>query len=196
MVFKNTVNEYGLIAKWFHWGTVLLFLISYCAIYYRELFADSDFENWITIQLHFSIGISIFGIVLMRIVWRSLNTSPNQESFSTVHLIMIKAGHIALYKVMLIMPISGYLSLVNYLTCKNGNIDYFFLLDLTFLKSTEFCRSYSSVLITLEKPADFIHSITGKWLVPTLVLGHLLAALYHHFIKQDNTLNKITRHKS
>lgn len=33
MPLHNTSTDYGTIAKWFHWGTALLFLAAYCSVY-------------------------------------------------------------------------------------------------------------------------------------------------------------------
>ena len=47
-----------------------------------------------------------------------------------------------------------------------------------------------------EKPMDFIHKdLLGAWIVWLLILGHVLAALYHHFVKNDRTLKKMTTGK-
>ena len=44
-----------------------------------------------------------------------------------------------------------------------------------------------------EEPIDFIHKqVMGEWLVWLLILGHALAALYHHFAQGDRTLRKMT----
>ena len=47
-----------------------------------------------------------------------------------------------------------------------------------------------------EKPIDFIHKqVLGSRLVWLLILGHVLAALHHHFVKKDKTLQKMTSEK-
>jgi cytochrome b561 len=44
-----------------------------------------------------------------------------------------------------------------------------------------------------EAPIDFIHKdIMGKWAVWILIAGHVMAAMYHHFVKKDRTLVKMT----
>jgi len=44
-----------------------------------------------------------------------------------------------------------------------------------------------------EKPMDFVHKdLLGAWVAWLLILGHVLAALYHQFIKKDRTLYKMT----
>ena len=45
-----------------------------------------------------------------------------------------------------------------------------------------------------EEPLDFLQKdIGGAWLVWLLILGQVSAALYHHFVKKDRTLRKMTR---
>ncbi len=40
----------------------------------------------------------------------------------------------------------------------------------------------------------FIHKeILGKWLAWLLIVGHAGAALYHHYVKKDHTLRKMTK---
>ncbi len=47
-----------------------------------------------------------------------------------------------------------------------------------------------------EEPIDFIHKeVLGAWVVWLLILGHVLAALYHQFYKKDRTLYKMTNNK-
>ena len=196
MVLKNTVHSYGSVAKFFHWVTAILFLISYSSIYYREWFSQSDFQSWITIQLHLSVGISLGGLVVLRVLWRLFNQLPNSEVDSQIQRVTIQLGHISLYAIMIIMPISGYLSIANYLSVGGGNINYFFLFDLTFLKNVEIPDFIGTSLEQLEDPADLIHSFLGQWVVGLLVLGHVIAAIYHHVIKRDDTLNKMTFGKS
>ena len=44
-----------------------------------------------------------------------------------------------------------------------------------------------------EAPLDFIYKeILGAWLVWILILGHAAAAMYHHFVKKNRTLEKMT----
>lgn len=190
---KNISLSYGLIAKWFHWLSAVLILITYCAIYYREWFATSDFEHWLTIQLHFSIGITLSAIIVLRIVWRYLNPMPASKTGSRLQIRAARVVHLALYLVMIIMPLSGYLSIADYLS-KRGEIDYFFLYDMTWFKGVE--SFIGMTLEQLEKPAAIVHSIVGEWIMVVLILGHILAALYHHLVLKDDTLSKMTFFKN
>jgi len=190
MSLKNTSENYGTVAKWLHWITALLFLGSYISVYYRHWFTEEKTpENWTALQLHLSIGITIAVVVMLRVLWKFSNRSPDLEPGSRLEHLAAKLGHLALYAVMLIMPITGYFG-------TGVDTEYFFLFDITSFKDTEyFLFNYGDIMSfkEFEKPIDFIHKdIMGAWVVWLLILGHVSAALYHQFVKKDRTLQKMT----
>ncbi len=192
MNFKNTAENYGLIAKCLHWGTAVLFLGAYISVYYRHWFTeDKTPENWTAIQLHLSIGVTIAVVVALRIVWRVANRVPNLEPGTKLEHLAAHVGHYALYTIMIIMPITGYVG-------TGVNTEYFFLFDIPKFEDTQLFESLvrNGLGLTFEEfeePIDFIHKqILGAWLVWILILGHVSAALYHHFVKEDKTLRKMT----
>lgn len=159
-------------------------------MYYRHWFTEAKTpENWTALQLHLSFGVTIGVIVVLRIIWKIMNRSPDPEPSTHLERIAAKLGHYALYAVMIIMPITGYLG-------TGVNTEYFFLFDITSFKETEyFIFNYSDVMTfkEFEKPIDFIHKdIMCAWLVWIRILGHVSAALYHHFVKKDRTLRRMT----
>lgn len=195
MSLKNTANNYGLIAKWLHWVVVILFLASYISVYYRHWFTeDKTPENWTALQLHLSIGVTIAVVVVLRIIWRVTNRAPNLEPGTKLEHFAAHAGHYALYAIMIVMPITGYVG-------TGVNTEYFFMFDIPKFESTQLFVSLVNNGLGIEfkefeKPIDFIHkNILGEWLVWLLILGHVLAALYHHFVKKDRTLQKMTINK-
>lgn len=196
MSIKNTAQSYGSIAKWLHWSTAFLFLGAYVSVYYRHWFTEAKTpENWTALQLHLSIGVSIGVIVLLRIIWRQMNRNPDPEPGTKLEHLAAHLGHYALYAIMIIMPITGYIG-------TGVDTEFFFLFDIPKFESTALFQ----VLIadglglsfkTFEQPIDFIHKeILGAWLVWMLIAGHIGAALFHHFVKKDKTLAKMTRIKS
>ena len=190
MTIRNTAENYGSIAKWLHWLTALLFLGSYLSVYYRHWFTEAKTpENWTALQLHLSIGVTIAVVVILRILWKLSNQSPTPEPGSKMEHLAAKLGHLALYAVMIIMPITGYLG-------TGVDVEYFFMFDITNFKDTAlFANTFGAEMSfkEFEKPLDFIHKdIMGSFVVWLLILGHAAAALYHHFIKQDRTLKRMT----
>jgi cytochrome b561 len=192
MQIKNTATSYGSIAKYIHWITAACFLLAYLSIYYREWFAKGDLQNATAIQLHFSAGISIAAITALRIVWCFVNTRPIVKTNSKYKQLAVRIGHSILYVVMIIMPISGYFSIAAFLSTGTGYVDYFLLYELPIFKSAQAVESIGFTLKQFEEPASIIHGYLGAWLVWVLILGHVSAALYHHFVIKDQTLHKMT----
>ncbi|MCF2907147.1 cytochrome b [Pseudoalteromonas sp. DL2-H2.2] len=189
---KNTARDYGTIAKWLHWGTALLFLAAYVSVYYRQWFTEAKTpQNWTALQLHLSFGVSIAVIVALRLIWRWLNTQPTAEPGTRIEHLAAHLGHYALYAVMIIAPLTGYIG-------TGVDTEFFFLFDIPKFESTALFTALVEQGMGLsfaefEKPIDFIHKeILGAWLVWILILGHIAAALYHHLVKRDRTLLKMT----
>lgn len=195
MSIKNTAENYGAVAKWLHWTTALLFLASYGAVYYRHWFTEAKTpENMVAFQLHLSIGITIAVIVALRIYWRAINRAPDQEPGTPLEHLAAHLGHFALYAIMIIMPITGYLG-------TGGATDFFFLFEIPKFADTPLYAALVTDGMGLtfqefEAPLDLIHKeILGKWVVWLLIAGHVLAALYHQYIKGDHTMSKMTTNR-
>ena len=192
MMLKNSSANYGAVAKWIHWLTALLFLCSYLAVYYRHWFTEEKTpENWTALQLHLSVGITLGVVVILRILWRMMNQQPEAEPGSRLQHLAAKFGHYALYGMMILMPITGYIG-------TGVNTEYFFSFEIPKFETTGLYQSLVAEGLGLsfkefEQPIDYFHKeIMGALLVWMLIVGHISAALYHHFIKQDRTLMKMT----
>lgn len=195
MSMSNTRENYGTVAKWIHWATALLFLGAYASVYFRHWFTVDDTPiNWTALQLHLSFGVSIAVLVVLRIIWRIMNRTPDEEPGTKMEHLLAHAGHYALYAVLIIMPVTGYLG-------SKVNTEFYFLFDIPMFESTSLFRSVirdgmGISYEAFEAPLDFVHKqILGKWLAWMLVVGHILAALYHHYVKKDRTLRKMTTGK-
>jgi cytochrome b561 len=193
---KNTHKNYGLIAKTIHWSTALLFLGSYMSVYYRHWFTEAKSpENWNALQIHLSFGVTITVFVLLRIIWRLMNTIPAEEPGTALEHKAARLGHYALYAIMIIMPVTGYIG-------TGVATEFFFMFDIEKFQNTwVFTQVIQEGLgisfETFEKPIEFIHKdILGAWLVWMLITGHVMAALYHHFVRKDRTLKKMTNDSS
>lgn len=193
MNYKNTQQNYGRIARWIHWGTALLFLLAYCAVYYRHWFTEKQTtENMVALQLHLSAGISVGVLVVLRIIWRNMNVQPDLDPAPRWQHRLAHAGHYALYFVMLAMPLTGYIG-------TGVANEYFYLFSLPKFEDTWLFQVVVNNYMGLtfkefEKPVDFFHKeIMGAWLVWLLIVGHAGAAVYHHVRLKDRTLIKMLR---
>ncbi|KZN36205.1 cytochrome B561 [Pseudoalteromonas luteoviolacea CPMOR-2] len=192
MTIKNTKLDYGCIAKWLHWTTAFLFLAAYIVVYYRQWFTEAKTpENWTALQLHLSFGISIMVIVALRIIWRALNNQPQPEPGTKLEHLAAHCGHFLLYAIMIIAPITGYIG-------TGVSTEFFFMFDIPKFESTAMYQylvvdGLGLTFSEFERPIDFIHKdILGAWLIWILIAGHAGAALFHHYVKKDRTLLKMT----
>ncbi len=190
MALQNTEYTYGTIAKWLHWLIALLFLCAYVAVYYRHWFTeDKTPENWNALQLHLSFGITIGAFVLLRVLWKLMNTTPMPLSDKPSEVLLSKWAHRLLYFFMIFMPITGYLG-------TGVNTEYFLQMEVPMFKDSAL---YHSMVVNqlgltwdeFEGPIDFFHKKSGEYLIWVLVLLHMSAALYHHFVRKDATLKRM-----
>jgi len=201
MTLRNTIVSYGSIAKFLHWAIALLFLAAYCSVYYRHWFTEPKTPpNMTALHLHLSFGISIGVFVSLRVIWRLSNPVPAEPPGTAIEHTLAKTGHFWLYFFMIAMPITGYLG-------TGLGTEFFYLFHI--LKFEETALFQWLVIDTLgmtfkefEKPIDFFHKdIGGAVLVWLLILGHIAAALFHHFHKKDDVLvrmlpDKLTKEKN
>lgn len=195
MNIKNTSENYGVIAKWLHWTTALLFLVSYISVYYRQWFTEAKTpENWNALHIHFSVGITIAIIVLLRVIWRVMNRAPTPEPGTKKEHLAAHIGHYSLYAIMVILPITGYIG-------TGINTEFFFWFEAPKFESTQLFTyividGLNMTFKEFEVPIDYLHkNILGAWLAWMLIVGHICAALYHHLVKKDRTLKKMTSGK-
>lgn len=189
-MLKNTRTHYGYIARALHWATALLFLFAYTAVYYRQWFTEKDTAiNWTALQLHLSFGVTIAVLVVLRICWRWSNVQPTPEPGSALMHKAAHFGHLALYAVLIIMPLTGYLG-------TGVATEFFFWFEIPKFADTWLFQLLIQDWLGLsfelfEVPMDFIHKEGGAYLVWVLILGHAAAALYHHIRLKDRTLLKM-----
>ena len=189
-MLKNSPTHYGKVARALHWLTALLFLLAYIAVYYRQWFTEARTpENWTALQLHLSFGVTIAVLVVLRLYWRLTNVQPAAEPGSALMHKAAHLGHLVLYGVLIVMPLTGYLG-------TGVATEFFFLFEIpkfadTWLFQTLVADGMGLSFEQFEAPMDFIHKQGGAYLVWLLILGHAAAALYHHYHLKDRTLLKM-----
>ena len=176
MSIFNSQKEYGLLAKLFHWITFVILIAQIPFGFYLVglEFSDRriDLEN-----IHILIGITVFYITLLRLIWKFFNSSPTDgNSFFKGQIIIAKINHFLLYLSIFTITISGILKklymgeTLNFIFFKYGfKKDNFVLAD-----------AYYEV------------HIYANYLLLALVSLHILAVIVHHFVFKDKILNKIT----
>lgn len=130
------------------------------------------------ISYHKWLGVTIFGLLVLRIVWRSFNPPPALPSTMPKWQIGLShATHLALYLLMIAIPVSGWLmsSAKGYTTVYLGMFPLPDLLDKD--------KALGHDLEELHEALNYILLL--------LVGLHIVAAIKHHIIDRDNILTRI-----
>ncbi len=178
MGIRNTKNNFGSIAKFFHWITVALILVMMAlGIYMHELeLSPLKFELY---AFHKSLGMIVLTVVLLRLAWRKIDPPPTPIStINQKQALLAKWAHIFLYACIAGLPISGWMMA----SASGTPIDMF---NSGMIVPNLFSSSES--ILVASKVA---HEIIGNLLI-CLILVHSLAALKHHFCDGDNTLRRM-----
>lgn len=127
-------------------------------------------------NLHKSIGITLFALIIFRIFWRITHRPPAPlPSLKAWERKLSTGAHHLLYLLMVAIPLSG---LVMSIASKYG-VKWFGL---------DFIAGIDSK--PLREIFHEVHEIAGLVLVAILVL-HILGALKHKFIDKDDTMKRI-----
>jgi cytochrome b561 len=175
---KNTSTHYGWLSIFFHWAAALTIIGLFALGFYMvELgYYDSGYKT--LPALHKSIGITLLGLMLLRLLWRLTQLQP--AHLTTHKPIERKAGkliHNTLYLLIFIIMLSGYLIS----TADGRGIEVFGLFELP---------GFGSLFNNQEDLAGVIHEWFA-YLMISLTAMHALAALKHHFIDKDDTLKRM-----
>lgn len=126
------------------------------------------------LNLHMSFGVFIAPLALILLVMRFTQPTEKIESGPVWQGVAAQAMHYFLYILLIIIPILG----DAYATSMGAVVRVFGLFDMP---------SVFSNGSALGRTLGGLHSFFA-WTIGTLVLGHILAALYHHFILKDRVL--------
>lgn len=175
MRLKNSSNAYGLVSISIHWLVAVVVIGMFAAgVWMVDL---GYYDTWYhkAPALHKSVGILLFMLMIVRVIWRFTTPQPEPiPTHSTLIRFMAKAGHAVIYLMLFGIMISGYLIS----TADGVGIPVFGLFEIP------------ATLYDMPDQADIaglVHEYLA-WGLMAVVLGHALAALKHHWFDRDVTL--------
>ena len=174
MSLQNNLTEYGSISKIFHWISAAVLITQIPLGFYL---VDLDFgEKKLTIEsIHVTLGLSIFYLTLLRIIYKLFNPTPQlRNSIFPGQRLIAKLNHIFLYISILTITISGALKKLF-----NGEILDVFFFSLEIKDNFDLAELFYDV------------HIVANYTLISLISLHILAVITHKILFRENLLKKI-----
>src|SRR6516225_11536404 len=104
---KESFTRYGSVAQFLHWCTAILVLVAF--VYgpggpeQRVYSPVHEFDR----QLHETLGLGVFALTLIRLLWRAIDTRPETPPTSRWMVVMATAVQWLLYLLLLALPLTA-----------------------------------------------------------------------------------------
>ncbi|MDX1454611.1 MAG: cytochrome b [Gammaproteobacteria bacterium] len=171
-------TSYSKTARRLHWIIAVLVILQFIFIFTAEGLPREHELRGLFFQLHFSTGFTVLLLAVWRVINRFTNPPPMPEQgMSRAVQLAAATAHWAMYAAIFILPVTG-LMLVN---TRGSAVGYFWLFDLPMIVGES---------DDLHELVEAIHVPVGIGLLALASL-HALAALWHHFIRKDDTLRRM-----
>lgn len=174
MISDTTNKRYGTLTIALHWIMLLLIVAVYATINLRELYPKGSDPREALKALHFMLGLTVLILVIIRIPARFQGGTPAiTPELNTWQKIASNGSHGLLYLMMIFMPLLGWLTL-----SAVGKVIPFYGFSFPALISEN--KDTAELLKEIHETIGTI----GYYVIAI----HASGALFHHFIKRDNTL--------
>jgi cytochrome b561 len=173
----KTADSYTSLAKSLHWLMAIMIAgMLALGLYMHDLpFSPEKLRLY---SWHKWFGVTLFVLVWVRLAWRMRHPAPKlPATLSPLVRRAAHAGHATLYILMIAIPLSGWLmsSALGFQTV------WFGVIPIPDLISRD--RALADLLVLVHKSLNVALMLT--------LAGHVLAALWHHFILKDDTLRRM-----
>src|SRR5574340_1701210 len=111
-MMKTSTSRFGSLSIGIHWLTLLLFVAVYGAVELHELFEKGSAARETLMTAHFTFGMLVFVLVWLRLAARLSGPTPAmQPEPPKWQQLSANLLHLALYLLMVGMPLTGWLLL-------------------------------------------------------------------------------------
>lgn len=161
----------------------LIFILAWGIGFYSGNFLsyelDGSFKGNV-ITLHKNIATILIFLLVVRIFWRYTHPVPQlPDTMSNGMKKIAHLGHLALYLMLIGLPLTG--SIFSWSAGYPVPVLYLFEIPMLIQPNEQ--------LLTVVKPLHIYLS----WAAALLIIGHIAAALKHHFIDKDHVLDSMLK---
>lgn len=172
------VRSYSATAKGLHWLVVLLVAMQFVtAIVMPHIGRQTPSSS--AINLHFSLGVLILVVMGVRFAYRLARPVPLEANEARpIEQWLAKTVHRVFYLILLFGPFLGWASASSH----GLSVNFFGLLRLPAIAAPG---------AAWGNQAGDIHAL-AMWTLAWLIGAHVGAALFHHFVRRDGTLVRMS----
>ncbi len=171
--------RYSTAQRRLHWAMFLLVLVGYVAIEFRGEFERGSVARTLMVQSHFWAGLVVLSLVGPRL-WLRLTRGapPITPALPGWQAWPSKLAHLALYAFLVAQPVLGLMT-----AWTDGKA---LMVPGTDWLLPALMAPDAALAHTLED----LHKTLGSFFYWVIGL-HIVAGLYHHFLRRDDTLRRI-----
>ena len=184
---QYTESKYSNVAIYLHWIIAFLMVVNIFIGWTADLMPEASIR--FAIDTHKSIGISLMGLVLLRISWRFTHQPPAlPKSFHIWEIKLSHLVHVSLYLLMLAIPVSGWLHDSAWKDAAAHPLLLFYEVPWPRIGLIEHMNPVAK---------EVLHTVFGavhEWLGIALVmlfLLHIAAVIKHSWIDHETVLNRM-----
>jgi cytochrome b561 len=171
----NPKSKYSGLAMALHWLVGIAVIVTWRIAEAAEHAPDRAARSEI-MGNHFALGVVIFALVAARFIWRQFNAPPPPVAgHSGWERRLARATHLAMYTLMLVMPLAGWFAM----SLRGAPINVWNIITVPPLPVPENPDLAGQIFD--------IHAISGTALL-VLIAVHILATLKHTLIDKDGTI--------
>lgn len=170
--------HYDRVQRSFHWVMAAIVLTALLiGLYCSYQAPGTPVRRWL-LEWHKSLGLTALALIGFRIAYRlTVRTPPYAETMSRLTHGAAQGAHLALYGLMLAMPVSGYITS----GAGGRSLPWFGLFQWPRIVPID---------KGLERLGATVHQ-TAAYVLYAVVSLHILAVLWHRFVKRDGVLARM-----
>lgn len=177
MAIRNTRERWGSLSQLLHWLIVALIALQ-AALGLTGILLPLGMQKLAVLARHKSIGITILGLAVLRLLWRWLNPTPPLPSNLRPHeRFLAHFTHVALYVLLFAMPLTGWIMS----SARGFPVSWFNRVQLPDLVPKS--ETLYGAMVTTHAALAIMLGL--------IVALHIAGALKHHFMLKDDILRRM-----
>ena len=169
---------YTPVAKILHWFIFAILIGQFAAAWSMPHIGRNTVPETL-INLHFSLGVLVLGLAIVRLAWRWTHPEPKPlDGLPPRKIISARAVHRALYLLLFILPILGWMNA----SFRGFTVSFFGLFDLPAVMQ----KGATGFNWTGD-----VHAFLSNYVLLGVVGLHVLVVLHHSLIRKDRLFQRM-----